>query len=43
MAKILKGYRGQSNPEDPIRDITKTYVGTPGGGGGGTTVAASSS
>ncbi len=36
MAKILKGYRGQSNPEDPIKDITKTYVGTPGGGGGGT-------
>lgn len=34
MATILKGYRGQSNPEDPIRDITKTYVGTPGGGGG---------
>jgi len=34
MAKILKGYRGQSNPEDPIKDITKTYVGTPGGGTG---------
>lgn len=34
MAKILKGYRGQSNPEDPIKSITQTYVGTPGGGGG---------
>lgn len=27
MATILKGYRGQSNPEDPIKSITKTYAG----------------
>lgn len=26
MAAILKGYRGNSNPEDPIKNITSTYV-----------------
>lgn len=25
MATILKGYRGNSNPEDPIKNITSTY------------------
>ena len=34
MATILKGYRGQSNPEDPIKSITQTYAGTLSGGGG---------
>ena len=26
MAKLLQGYRGQSDPEDPIKSITDTYV-----------------